>query len=1391
MAIGETTLANEFATLGSEQENTAQTDVQDVASNFEGHVDYSATDSPFDSFSGYNIEKIQQDQEQSFGNNSATQNEVGSPTTTQTTIKPGQTLSDADATALYNKNIALAKNYAANIGQKFVAARNPALAYGNYEFDQYTTNVDRYRGYGKETFNKLGFNPLEENESYYNANTTGWQDFGRMTGQFGTLFASSFMSNYHAVYNYFSGHVGLMDADTEAAREFNKAMSLGSSGRGGWEGSSTNFVLNMAYATGIAANVFLEETAIWALGVAASPFTEGASLGVAAVESGAVAIEAVSKLRQLRLMYSAAFRGKEIGQMTTGGIQMLKALGKVEDAKAFWTASRIGAKNLAEGAIGFINPFRQGTEVLRGIKANEGAYRNLSNFAKVTTTFGGFYRGMRENMFAVGESQLEGGGTFNDIVEKEIDIWQKKNNKPGERPPDEELKRIYKDAEAGGRLDTLINIPMIFLSNRVLFDGLFNFKGIKALTDLSTSAFGKNAGKNIAFNIAGKTYENVGKTGFGKFKTAMKVFINPKVYAGAFLNYTKHNFMEGVQESLQDVTSGSIKNYYTSLYNNPSQGGSNLIKSSIYTSLREDVASMKGLETFMSGFLMGGGMAAVKSPAISLVKGSKEFFMSKITPEKYKAYVAQKDLAMSQATEALINASKDAETLFSRRGESMTNQIAANNNMSQAKLNNDDHAFYDAKDDKTFDHIFTMLDNGTFDKLIDGFKELSTLSEEDIADYFNLESGTKAKEKVAEYIERATQIKERYDTIQEKAPNPFNPGRFKKNTSLRVREFIAYKAFEDAKKTAIASEYGFERAVERMVSTFDDISKNSPLLNSSPSDFTVLQTENSLKSELKLLKQEIKTLELGGVDEKRLAKQKTAKYDVMIQYLEELKVYNKEKESPVTDQNGRVSVPYNNHLLDPLRDTFHKYVKVIAKLNNQVNVFDDKINSVFDKISDYYTLSNDAQKYAEVVNHLSNPANLLRYADAAQETLLDIFNNKEQIIANSISSYIGVHELNALMRVIGQKGAYINPADVDDLYKTGKMPSSFFDLRKNTVIDRTDARYSSLINLIESFSRLVRNAHEEVEIPENLQAEKTEEEKQKEAEELARQKAEEEAAKIAEAAKAGVTLPVTMDTELESRLKKAYEMFLITGNPNVTFEDYVKTYANAQRIKEEYEREKSNNGVPPVVPVVVPPAGAPVKTESEINYEKAQDIINKVTSLKDLPTIKQSDNKESTLQLIELIASGNLKSIDVLDMIEKKRVELAKILTVDDLEKGDFITFTDGREGWVTSVTNAGSIQMKMLGSTKGEYEIMNISDIAKTISMIEENKKISPDPVEPVEITPENKEAVEASHDTMNEFVNNTAELQKINEENINNVGKDNTANEDDLLNNIGCNPK
>ena len=249
-----------------------------------------------------------------------------------------------------------------------------------------------------------------------------------------------------------------------------------------------------------------------------------------------------------------------------------------------------------------------------------------------------------------------------------------------------------------------------------------------------------------------------------------------------------------------------------------------------------------------------------------------------------------------------------------------------------------------------------------------------------------------------------------------------------------------------------------------------------------------------------------------------------------------------------------------------------------------------------------------------------------------------------------------------------------------------------------------------------------------------------------------------------------------------------FRSYLITGNPDVTFEEYVKNYGSARRIIEEYEREKAAKNKPTTTPSTQ--TGPPTKTDAELAKEEAQTIVDNITSLRDIPNLKSKDDKESTARILEMIALGNLKSADVIAMVETKRNELIKNLTINDLEKGDFITFTDGRKGWIKDITKEGNVQMKIIGTPKGEYSTMDISDIIKNIMTLDDGKQVSTEPEEEVVITPDSKEAIEASRDVMNEFVTNAAKIKEINDQNEK-LGTDNSSNENDLLNSLGCNTK
>ena len=108
--------------LEQNTQDFAQAELESQALSTGSYVDFSgvANNDPFDNFGGFNIEQIQKDQEQTFGDNPSTKDEVGKSTTSQTTVKPPE---KTDWNAKYQEAVARNKQYAATLPKKFEIGR--------------------------------------------------------------------------------------------------------------------------------------------------------------------------------------------------------------------------------------------------------------------------------------------------------------------------------------------------------------------------------------------------------------------------------------------------------------------------------------------------------------------------------------------------------------------------------------------------------------------------------------------------------------------------------------------------------------------------------------------------------------------------------------------------------------------------------------------------------------------------------------------------------------------------------------------------------------------------------------------------------------------------------------------------------------------------------------------------------------------------------------------------------------------------------------------------------------------------------------------------------------------------------------------------------------------
>jgi preprotein translocase subunit YajC len=306
-----------------------------------------------------------------------------------------------------------------------------------------------------------------------------------------------------------------------------------------------------------------------------------------------------------------------------------------------------------------------------------------------------------------------------------------------------------------------------------------------------------------------------------------------------------------------------------------------------------------------------------------------------------------------------------------------------------------------------------------------------------------------------------------------------------------------------------------------------------------------------------------------------------------------------------------------------------------------------------------------------------------------------------------------------------------------------------------------------------------------------------------------------------------VTVP-TNASEEEQALRKAYGEHL-SNNPDadVTYEEFVAQSPKASQIKKDFAKKAAepaaaepveetpvNEPAPvtetpiveeaPVEPVAETPVTESTSmSQSEIDFgndmlsqlkdlndnkstERVQDLINSVSSIRDLPNLNSSVANTVTTKIISLMRDNpGIKASDVTAMIEAKRKEFIENLNTSDLKPGDIVTFTDGKKGMVKKSSNT-EVSVKL--PRVKDVLVLSKEDLSKRITMVEAGSVAKAKTQPPVEIAENDKKEVEASRDAVDSFTSNAAKVQELNKDILANTGKDNSANMNNLIDKLGC---
>lgn len=485
---------------------------------------------------------------------------------------------------------------------------------------------NRYAAYGQEKFDKIGFTPLRDNESNFNANTTGWDDFKRMINySFLPLVGMGFVSGPKSLIKAVGGDFG---ADLQEARAYEDATAIGYSSKGGAGSFFNNALMNFGYTAGIITEVLAEEAALGAITALSGGFT-----------SGVAASRTATNIARIGKGFSQAFYMDRVANVAGKALNSLK---NTQGARLFWEAA-----NTPVGK--FFNPISNTFEAVSNV-SKLSKFDNLTGLAKLSKTAGGFYADVRNLNAAFSEGRLEGGLVENNIYDRVYNEYWDKNGKAPSDKEDYDMRKMAREAST----ETIAwNTGLVFISNNLTFGNVLKpTGGMRRLLQGKTAELMKTAEGRIvaeATQIAGgKAIQAEAKYIKNSFKESWKAFKEAPVRKtlGALGTYSKANVVEGLQENAQETIAQATENFYIDSYKSEAvrshlfaraaQTNGMRSKFSYYSDAwaEQNPLTEKGFETFATGFVMGifgGGLNMVPG---FVSKGYNKIFKT----EEYQKY---------------------------------------------------------------------------------------------------------------------------------------------------------------------------------------------------------------------------------------------------------------------------------------------------------------------------------------------------------------------------------------------------------------------------------------------------------------------------------------------------------------------------------------------------------------------------------------------------------------------------------------------------------------------------------------------------------------------------------------------------------------------------------
>ena len=888
-------------------------------------------------------------------------------------------------------------------------------------------NADRYFRHPK--FQDIGFHPFQDNETYYNQNSTWWDDMGRTMGAFGDMYGPAFTSSWRAIGDYFTGD-GL-ETDLVGGESMRDAMRIGSSTRGGVGGFVNDLFLNSSYTAGIISSIFVEEVALGGLTVA----TGGIASEVAALRTAG----------NLKRLFTAADKLNDVGRTATNYTQnFMQELGAIDKARDFYNFAKGNTYTARAGRWVMSGIAPETAYALSKINSTKNGVKNLSNLAKASKTFGGFYRDLRMINLAWSESKLEGG--IQELDKREEYYIKALEENGGAELSKEEWDAINYLSKGVGWSTSWKNFPIIWLSNKLVLDGaLRGFKPIGRLLDETMEGAGgrilrSKAGAEKAFFDAGTGLKGVWNAGWKNgFRGA----------GAAGLRYLTANFAEGFQELAQEAVAAGTGYYYDGLFDEAMSTSLDLNIAAVESARKSGNVKFKDayaaaihgegvtFETFMSGFLMGG---MVQPFQRILFEHMPQAYTYVTDREKYDNYQKQKEGFIKNAVDALNELWADPKNYFDPTKIDGLTQKQLNIEMLAASYEGRIMNFKDAKDQAIFSKLYTMIDLGKANEFKKKFQAYLNMDNTELLEAFSDSeaSADDVRRRLKGMLDRLETMETNYNKFKDKFINPYDPGKFKYQSVAWAQETIRQRAYEQAKMMLMFSNDTYQRSIQRMESILDKLSVDPVMDKLAANDIAALTDRNSMLQEMSILTEELKI-----EPEKNAPKEFKEQYEKKKEKLKLLKEYY---DVFYAKENSTAEGEFDRRRIAKLRKAFNNYISNLALASGGRIEGKDKLDEALDMIIDHRTLGGRMIDYYKASQVLNDSDMLIEVADRMSETMNRIWkdNKKKYNIYKKLDSFVKKQERSKYLSALAKKGIFADADQAKIFLESGVLPTDYY-----------------------------------------------------------------------------------------------------------------------------------------------------------------------------------------------------------------------------------------------------------------------------------------------------------------------------------------------------------